>query len=134
MTNQRECPRDESGFTLLEVLVALAIVGIAGIVMFQLFSTNLKALAVSEDYVAAVVRAEARMREVLSKDELAEDAWSETTNDGYRIDVAVSEVVEERTDELPVRLLEVVLTIHWEKHARQRSLTVRTMKLVRRKV
>ena len=68
------------GFTLLEVLVALSILGVAVTVLFQLFSTNLRTIALSGDYVLATVRAEAKMREVLDDDALGPKAWSETTS------------------------------------------------------
>jgi prepilin-type N-terminal cleavage/methylation domain-containing protein len=89
------CP--EHGFTLLEILVALAIMGIAVTVLFQVFSANLRSIAVSDDYVSAVVRAEAKMREVLDNDKLTENAWSETTAEGYRLNVTVSETLNQRT-------------------------------------
>ena len=103
------------GFTLLEVLVSLSIVAIAVTVVLQLFSADLRAIAASEDYVSAVLRADARMREVLDDERLAEKSWSETTRDGYRMDVNVSEVMQDRTDTLQVRLVKVDLTIRWIK-------------------
>lgn len=91
-------------------------------------------IALSEDYLSATVKAEARMQEVLDDDALAAQSWSETTGDGYRIDVVVSEALEQRTEELPVKLLEVALTISWAANIRQKSLTLRTMKMVGRKI
>jgi len=74
---------DSKGFTLLEVLVALAILGIAITVVLQLFSANLRSIAASEDYISAVTTAEARLRDILDDEELSEKSWSETTSDGY---------------------------------------------------
>jgi prepilin-type N-terminal cleavage/methylation domain-containing protein len=45
------------GFTLLEILVALAILATAVTIIFQLFSAGLRNIAVSEDVVSAAVRA-----------------------------------------------------------------------------
>lgn len=125
---------DRSGFTLLEVLVALAILGTAVTLVFQLFSANMRNIALSEDYLSATVAAEARMQEVLDDDGLASTSWSETTGDGYRIDVVVSDALQQRTGELPVKLLEVALTVSWAKNTKQKSLTLRTMKMVERKI
>jgi prepilin-type N-terminal cleavage/methylation domain-containing protein len=50
------------GFTLLEVLVALAITAIAIAVVAQLFSSNLRALFASGGAVSAAVRADARLQ------------------------------------------------------------------------
>lgn len=123
-----------AGFTLLEVLVALAILGIAVTVIFQLFSANTRNITLSGDYVAAVVRAEARMAEVLDSEPLAEGAWREVTAEGYAIDVAVSDSTGPGAGELPVKLLRVDLTIHWKNGAKQKSMTLKSLKIAGRKV
>ena len=85
--------------------MATAILGIAIAVVLQLFSANLRSISLSGDYVTAATRADAKMKEILNGDEkLSEKAFSETTDDGYRIDVSVTEVLKERTDTLPVKL------------------------------
>ncbi len=122
------------GFTLLEILVSLAILGIAITVVLQLFSANLRALSVSDDYVSATAKAEAKMREVLDDDALSEKSWSETTDDGYRFDISVSRAVTERTENLQVVLLEIELTTHWIQGSKEKSLTMRTMKTVMKQV
>lgn len=126
-------PSGTGGFTLLEILVALAVMAIALVVVLQLFSAGLTALAASDDYLRATVRAEAKMREVLDDDELAERTWSEVTTDGYRFDVAVAAAEKERIANLPVTLLAVDLTVHWSRGTRERSFTLKTMKLVNKK-
>jgi len=123
-----------SGFTLLEVLVAILIIGIAISVVLQLFSANLQAIGVSGDYVAAVTRAESKMREILDDQNLSEKAFAETTDDGFRIDVAVTDALRERTEDLEVKLLQIDLTIHWTKGSKEKSLTLRTMKVAEKKI
>jgi len=125
---------DCSGFTLLEVLISLAVLGIAVTLIFQVFSASTRNIALSEDYVAAVVAAENRMQEMLDDDVLTTRNWSEVTEDGYRIDAVVSETLENRTQELPVKLVDIAITIYWMKNAKQKSLTLRTMKVVERKI
>jgi type II secretion system protein I len=122
------------GFTLLEVLVAIAILGIAITVVLQLFSANLRAISVSGDYVSAAIKVEAKMREILSDDKLSEKSSSETTDDGYRIDVSVTDALKERTDNLQVRILEIDLTVHWTRGTKERSLAMKTMKLVNKEI
>jgi general secretion pathway protein I len=122
------------GFTLLEVLVALSILGIAITVILQLFSANLGALSASEDYISAVAKAESKMREILDDKDLSEKSWSEVTDDGYRFDVSITETLQERTDNLQVQLLEVALTLYWKKDTKNKSFTLRTMKVVNKKI
>jgi prepilin-type N-terminal cleavage/methylation domain-containing protein len=123
-----------SGFTLLEVLVATAILGIAVTVVLQLFSANLRAISASGDYVSAATKAGAKMREILSYDELQEKSFSEVTDDGYRMDVSITDTLKERTENLQVRLLEINLTIQWMTGTKERALTLRTMKVVEKEI
>jgi len=124
----------ENGFTLLEVLVALAVLSIALVAVFELFSANLKGIAASDDYVSAVLRAESKMREILDDDKLTEKSWGEATDDGYRMDATVADAATDRTENLQVKLLEITLTVHWTRGTKERSLTLKTMKLVEKQV
>ncbi|MCK9196928.1 MAG: prepilin-type N-terminal cleavage/methylation domain-containing protein [Syntrophales bacterium] len=117
------------GFTLLEILVALAIMAIAVTLVLQLFSVNLRAVSIAGDMTSAAIRGEARIREILAEPSLTETSWSETSEDGYRMDVSISEVLKERTDNLPVRLMEVILTIHWMEGRREKSLGLKSQKI-----
>lgn len=124
----------EGGFTLLEVLVALALLSIALVAVFELFSANLKGITASDDYVSAVLRAESKMREILDDDKLTEKSWSEATDGGYRMDATVADAATDRTENLQVKLLEITLTVHWTRGIKERSLTLKTMKLVEKQV
>jgi prepilin-type N-terminal cleavage/methylation domain-containing protein len=126
----KEGPTGTRGFSLLEVLVSLAVMAIAVTLVLQLFSANLRAIARSGDVTSAALRGESRIREILAGPDLVEKAWSEATEDGYRMDIAISEVLKERTDNLPVKLLEVTLTIHWREGASEKDLSLKTMKMV----
>ena len=121
---------DAAGFTLLEILVAFALLGIALLVVVQLFSADLRGIAVSDDYGVAVARAEARMRELLSDDNLSEKDLSEITDDGYRIDISVKESIRDRTENLQVKLLDIGLVVFWKKVGRERSVTLNTLKVM----
>ena len=121
------------GFTLLEVLVALVIMAMAVTVVLQLFSSSLRTVALSGGMTAAAARGDARFREILSESYLTEQVWSETTEDGYQMDVSISEVQKERTDNLPVRLMEVGLTVRWREGWKEKNLSLKTMKVIEKK-
>jgi type II secretion system protein I len=134
-----QCPRiprraGASGFTLLEVLVALALLSIALVVILQLFSANMQGIAASDGYTRAVMTAESQMREITDDKEIVEKTWSETTNDGYRIEGVITPAESERTKDLPVSLLEISVTVHWTDGSRERAFTLRTMKLIPKKI
>jgi len=122
------------GFTLIEVLAAVALLAIAITVVLQLFSANLRALSSSEDYALAAAKADAKMRQVLDDATLAESSTSERTDDGYTMDVSVSEIMKERTNNLQVKLLEITMTASWAVGTKTKSITLKAMKTVEKKV
>lgn len=124
----------DAGFTLIEVLVALAVLSLALTSIFQLFSANLRGISAADEYAAAVVAAESKMREILDSDKLEEKSWDETTDNGYRIEASITRTAEDKTENLPVRLLEIRLTVSWSDSIKERSLTLKTAKLVNREI
>ena len=124
----------DRGFTLLETLVATSLLGIAIAVILQLFSANLHSISVSGDYVAAATRAEVKMREVLDNSSLVEKSYSEVTDEGYRMDVSITEALKDRTENLQVRLFEIALTLHWTNGSKEKSMTLRSMKAVKKEI
>jgi type II secretion system protein I len=123
-----------AGFTLLEVLVATALLGIAVAVILQLFSSNLRALSVSEDFVHASIKAEVKMREVLDNDKPSETSFSETTDDGYRVDVWIKDTLKERTENIDIKLFQIDVTVRWMKGTKERSFTLRSLKAVKKQI
>jgi len=125
---------NKGGFTLLEVLVAFVLLATTVTVILQLFSSGIRALSVSEDYATAVIKAESKMREILDNDQLSENVWSETSPEGYRFDITVAQTHETRTKDLPLKTLEIDVTMSWNKGGKNRSLTLNTMKTVKTQV
>lgn len=132
--NNQPVSQRERGFTLLEILVALAIVGIALTGVLQIFSSDLKGITEADDYVKAAIKAESVMREILDNDELEEGSWVESTEDGYDISVTVKGIEEERTEDLSVRLLEVTLKFSWLRDEKERALNLITVKLIEKTI
>lgn len=124
----------EEGFTLLEVLVALAILATAVTIIFQLFSAGLRNIAVSEDYVYGVVKAETKMREILSEEELTEDGWTESEEDGYTYSVTIKKTLDLKTDSLPVQVMQIDLAVTWKKGLKERTIRLKTLKMVSKQV
>jgi len=124
----------KEGFTLLEVLVATSILGIALAIVLQLFSINLKAISASSEYISGVMTAEAKMRELLQADSISEQVTSEMTSDGYRIDTAVHETLAERTENLPVKLFAINMKVSWTIGSHEKSVSLNSLKTVRREL
>ena len=113
--------KETAGFTLLEVLVALALLGIAVTAILQLFSANLKSISASEEYVAGSLEAQSKMQEVLDGTEFSEKSWSGVTNNGYRFQVSVSDTLKERAEFLPVKLVAVEVKVYWTQGTMEKS-------------
>lgn len=122
------------GFTLLEVLVAMALLSISLAAIFELFSANIRGIAKSDDYSHAVIMAESKMRKILDDDKLKESAWTESTDDGYRLDAVVSGTASERTENLQVKLFEINLTVSWIKDSKNRSFNLKTVKMANKQI
>jgi prepilin-type N-terminal cleavage/methylation domain-containing protein len=123
-----------SGFTLLEVLVALALLGIAVTAVLQLFSANLKSILASEEYVSGSLEAQSKMREVLDSQEFSERSWNGITDNGYRFQVSVSDTLPERVENLHVKLVVVEVKVYWARGSGEKSLTLKTMKMVEKPI
>jgi len=109
--------------------VALAIIAIAVTLLLQLLSTDLRAIVRSGNMTSAAMRADSKMREILAGSGSSEKAWSETTEDGYRMDIVMREALQERTGSLPVKMMEVVVTVRWLEGMREKNLSFTTLKM-----
>lgn len=56
--------RKNQGFTLIEVIVSLAIIGVGIVAVLQLFSGGLRSIKVSDDYLRAAILAQNKMKEL----------------------------------------------------------------------
>lgn len=72
----------ENGFSLLEVIVALAIMGIGFVLIMELFSGSLRSGGISKDYTEAIIYARGKMDEILI--EPKEGADRGEFKEGYR--------------------------------------------------
>ena len=123
--------RAETGFTLLEVLVALSILGIALTVILQIFSADLRNIKKAADTDEAAVKAAARMRAIAEYETpTGPITWTETTADGYTMIIAVDDYLQDRTENVPFKMLQIELTIQQPRDAGGKPLKLRTIKTV----
>lgn len=120
------------GFTLIEILIALVLIAISITVLVQLFSTNLRNIGKSQNYVPAVVAAEAKMTEIMATDLLEENTTTYKTDDGYTMDVSISEAMKDRFLNLPVKLMEISLTMRWQMDQKEKTFVLKSYKTVKR--
>jgi general secretion pathway protein I len=98
---------DASGFTLVEVIVAIAIIGISLVMIMQLFSGGLRASRTSCDYTRAVVHAKDKMEELAFYPVAASGEF----DDGFNWETEVEPYAE--PEESSFKLLKLKVTIQW---------------------
>lgn len=130
MMKKRTAATGADGFTLLEVLVAISLLAIALTVVFELFSGGLRSIRASEDYVRAALEADVSLRKLLSDEDLKAGTFTDVTANGYRIEATISEVLQEKSDNLQCRVMEIGLAVKWRKGAKEKVTHLRTVKLI----
>jgi general secretion pathway protein I len=99
----------QSGFTLIEVIIAIIILSVSLTMIMQLFSGGLRASRSSCDYTRAVVHAKSIMEEILSKSNPAQDSGE--FEDGFRWESEVQTYKE--LEDSNVNLLKIKIIISW---------------------
>jgi general secretion pathway protein I len=123
--------RGDAGFTLMEVLVAITILGMSLVLIFATFSQGLTALNVDRAYSKGVILAKSKMDEVDLLEELAEGREEGLSGGGYRWLREITENQEslEEPDERLTRLLRVRVVVSWSDGPRQRRVALETLRL-----
>ncbi len=120
-------PTRQSGFSLLEVLVAFAILSMSLGVLYQAFSNGLRNVAASGDYSRAMIIAEARLAEVMAKVPLDEGSDQGEVEDRYHWKTMVQRYEYEQDEKIISRLTpyQVQVVVNWQdgKHTRQYELS-----------
>lgn len=125
---------DEAGFTLLEVLVAVAIVGIALVGLLRLHLLSLDATLAAQDLTTAVLLAEGKMATFMAQSpqegedegqfdgpDLERFSWTTSVTD-YDIDLGEQNDGQEEA----IGLRHVAVSVHWREGNRNRSYSLET--------
>jgi len=89
---------NSAGLSLLEVLVAVTILGFAFVTLFELFSEGLGRASKAEVYTFALISARSIMDETLAKDPIEEDMNFDSLDNGYDYTVEVRRLEGEEDD------------------------------------
>ena len=126
--------RDAKGFTLIEIVVALAILAIGLTVVLEGFAGGLRSAQVSEDYTKATWHGQTKMEEMLMTQELIEGVTEGTFDSQFSWKSEVKKVTpslgqDEKTEtRLPVDLYQINVTVSWPRGAGKRSLELESLR------
>jgi general secretion pathway protein I len=128
------CPRPsgQAGFSLLEVLVAFAILALTMGVLLQIFSRALSTTAVSGSFARAAELAEATLARAGVETALEQGDYSGEAGGGFtwtlRITpIDVSDLFPDQTP--PVSTYRVTATAYWQDGSAERHLSLATLRL-----
>ncbi len=124
------------GFTLLEVLVAMAILGIGLIVIIELFSGGLRLGRTSEEYTRAVGYARMKLEEISLAKSLEEGIEGGEFDREYRWQVEVKKVDllppgRETSYQPPVALYWVRIEVLWKSGIRERTTALESYRILK---
>ena len=129
--------RDGKGFTLIEVVVALAILGVGLTVIIELFSGGLRLARASMEYTKAVNYARMKMEEMTVKPAVQEGTEEgESEDKTFRWQVRVKKVdllsIDKSVDyKPPVELFQVKIDVFWKSGSKERSASIESLKAIK---
>ena len=145
-SRRRLCMKSSSskGFTLLEILLAIAILGVAVTVIMQQFSAGLRIARASRAYTAATIHAKQILEEYLLDEEMEEGEASGTFDDGYGWTVSIeayedymegegaTEEDQDLYEHLPLKMFRVGSVVSWMEGDRENRVALATLKTVKK--
>jgi len=122
---------EDKGFSLLEVVVALAIMVGGFLAVLQLYSMSIRSVGFSEKYLKGTVLAQSKMAELELNDfDLDKDAGEFEYGDGYRWKVEISPYDSALNSEKEnIQLSKVNLIVFWNEDGKEYSVNLNTIKL-----
>lgn len=119
-----------AGFSLLEVLVALAVLGISLGVLFRVFGQSLTDVGRAEHYTQAVLVAESQLALIGADPGNALRSYETDVDDRFHVSVDVSPMAPRSGGVVvPLSAYRVSVTVGWGEGSRRRQVTATTVRL-----
>ena len=128
-------PVSNRGFTLIEILVAISILSISLVVIFQLFSGGLKSSRLSDQYTRGIFHVREKMEELLLSTEFSEEDAEGDFDDSFRWKSAIVRIeqAEEEESKLPFNTFNITVDVMWDEGDKKKHFAISTMKVVEKK-
>lgn len=122
---------NEQGFSLLEVIVALAIMAIGYITVLQLYSGSIRSVSISEQYLKATTLAQSKMNELEInnyQDSEFEGRFKEEKKYKWHLKISPYNTPLNK-EENRIRVSEVALNVIWSDANKVRNIALNTLKV-----
>jgi general secretion pathway protein I len=126
-----------AGFTLIEVVIALAILGIGLTVIIELFSGGLRLARTSEEYTKAMNFARMKLEEITSQQKIEEGSdEGECDDDTFRwkVNIMKTDLLAIENDsefKPPIELFQIIVDILWQSGSKERSARIESYKAMK---
>ncbi|MEE9258828.1 MAG: prepilin-type N-terminal cleavage/methylation domain-containing protein [Nitrospinaceae bacterium] len=122
---------DNEGFSLLEVIVALAIMAVGFVTVLQLFSGSIRSVGLSEQYLKAVTLANSKFSQLellgFNTDELSGTFSDE---ESYRWEVEINPYDSPLNNpEKNISLSEIILNVFWNDSGKARNIELASIRI-----
>ena len=122
----------QGGFTLLETLVAMMILAVALVIVFQLFSGALNAGHISESHTRAVWHAREKMEELLLYETLSADIREGDFEDGYRWRYLIEQAAADSQLNLEgAAAFTITIWVSWEEGQKTKNLDISALTIAK---
>lgn len=124
----------ESGFTLLEILVAFAILALSLGVIFQIYSKGTQATVLTRDYNTALMIAESQLAQLEVMDQLTPGTQQGTVMERFHWRATIQPYESDAPDQFRTAygLFSLHLTVEWNALGKTRQIDLQTLKLAQK--
>jgi general secretion pathway protein I len=134
MTGKQPLFQAQTGFSLLEILVAFSILAFSLSIVLKIFSSSLKTATVAENYALAINIAESLLAQTGTEETLIIGEKKGETAPYFKWTIQVSAITLNISPQLPETLREQVVKIEvrvqWGDKDRPRSVDLSTLKIL----
>jgi general secretion pathway protein I len=131
---EHTCRPREPGFSLLEVLVAFAVLSISLTTILSVYSTALRSTASAARYATAMQFAESKISEITASNTMADVVDGGAFAERYEWIAVISPLEWKNPDnpvEHPLTPYRIGVEVYWSEAGRSRSVALSTVKLAR---
>lgn len=124
--------KDKSGFTLIEIVVALFVLSISSAVIFEGFSVGFRNARTADDFAQAVLIAQSKLAPTGVAEPLSAGVTSGEELDKYSWTVTVDEiglVTEDAATPSSLRPFSVAVDVVWSDGRTERTVSLSTLRL-----